>query len=149
MSYIKGLTDERTKDKRRITELIQETNDKDRNIQVLHAQLNSIQHPQQQQIQSYQVEFQRLRDENTQLKQHLSQQHFQQQQQVAPMNILPTNNESSDVQFRVLSEQVKKLSVDNGNLEKQLKARETAFRDFQKEKRGFNSVKKFFSFKKK
>ena len=139
---VKELNEELNNEKRRINDLIKETNDKDRNIQLLHAQLTTIQHPQQQ-MQTFQVELQRLSEENMQLKQHLAQQkqHFQQQQQqqqqqqFAPMNLASSNGgEPVNAQIRVLSEQMKKLSVDNGNLEKQLKARDASLKDTQKER---------------
>jgi hypothetical protein len=141
MKRIKELTDECANDKRRINDLLKETNDKDINIQVLHAQLNSIQHPQQQ-FQSFQVELKRLTEENMQLKQRVAQQqqHFQQQQQLSSMNLLNNNNnntppvDATNAQVRVLSEQMKKLSVDNGNFEKQLKAKELLIKEGQKEK---------------
>jgi hypothetical protein len=124
MKLIKELTDERSNDKHRINELMKETNEKDLNIQVLHAQLNSRQHPQQQ-IQSYQVEFKRLSEENMQLKQ---QQHFQ-QQQLSSLNFMNNNGDSTNIQVRVLSDQIKKLSVDNGNLEKQLKSKDLLIKE--------------------
>ena len=67
MKRIKELTDECNNDKRRINDLLKETNDKDINIQVLHAQLNACQHPQQQ-LQTYQVEFKRLTEEKSAIK---------------------------------------------------------------------------------
>jgi hypothetical protein len=134
---IQELTDERNNDKRRINELLKETNDKDLNIQVLHAQLSTIQHPQQQ-MQTFQAEFKRLSEENMQLKQRLAQQqqqHFQQQQQLSSLNLVSNNGtDSANAQLRVISEQIKKLSVDNGNLEKQVKTKELLLKDGQKEK---------------
>jgi hypothetical protein len=138
---IKELTDERNNDKCRINDLIKETTEKDLNIQVLHAQLNACQQPQQQ-IQTYQAEFKRLTEENMQLKQRLAQQQqqFQQQQQLSSMNLINNNNnnnnngDAANVQVRVISDQIKKLSVDNGNLEKQLKAKELLIKEIQKEK---------------
>jgi len=141
MKRMKDLNDELAHDKRRINELINDGKEKDFTIQGLRAQLNAFQHPQQQ-IQPYQLQIQRLTDENIQLKQRLSQQQQYIQQQLPSMNLLNNNNnnhnnsnsEPSDVQLRVLSEQVKKLSVDNGNLEKQLKSKDQTYKDFQKEK---------------
>jgi hypothetical protein len=135
MKRIKELTDEHNNDKRRINDLLKETNDKEINIQVLHAQLNASQHPQQQ-LQTYQVELKRLSEENTQLKQHLTQQQQfqQQQQQLSSMNLINNNGDSSNVQVRVISDQIKKLSVDNGNLEKKLKAKDLLIKEGQKEK---------------
>jgi hypothetical protein len=133
MKRIIELTDERNNDKRRIAELVKETNEKDNNLQVLRVQLNSVQHPQQQ-LQSYQVEFKRLTEENMQLKQRLSQQH----QQLSSLNLTHNNNnnnnDSTNVQVRVLTEQIKKLSVDNGNLEKQLNTKDLVIKEAQKEK---------------
>lgn len=133
MKHIKVLTDELNNDKRRISELVKETNEKDRNIQVLHAQLNACQQPQQQ-LQTYQAESKRLTEENNQLKQRLTQQ--QQQPQFSPMSLINNNNNTDpgNVQVRVLSDQIKKLSVDNGNFEKQLKAKELLIKEIQKEK---------------
>ena len=139
MKRIKDLTDECNNDKRRIGELMKEANEKDMSIQVLHAQLNSIQHPQQQ-LQSYQVELKRVTDENIQLKQRIAQQqqHFQQQQQLSSMNLISNNNnnntDSTNIQVRVLSDQMKKLSVDNGNLEKQVNNKDLIIKELQKEK---------------
>jgi len=128
MKRIKELTDELNSDKRRINDLLKETNEKEINIQVLHAQLNACQHPQQQ-LQTYQVELKRLTEENHQLKQR-----FTQQQQLSSMNLITNNGDSSNVQVRVISDQIKKLSVDNGNLEKQLKAKDLLIKEGQKEK---------------
>jgi len=128
MKRIKELTDELNSDKRRINDLLKETNDKEINIQVLHAQLNACQQPQQQ-LQTYQVEYKRLTEENYQLKQHLTQ-----QQQLSSMNLINNNGDSSNIQVRVISDQIKKLSVDNGNLEKQLKAKDLLIKEGQKEK---------------
>ncbi len=135
MKRIKELTDECNNDKRRIGELMKESNEKDMNIQVLHAQLNSIHNPQQQ-LQTYQTQLKRLTDENMQLKQSFTQQqHFQQQQQLSSMNLINNNNpDSTNIQVRVLSDQMKKLSVDNGNLEKQVNNKDLIIKELQKEK---------------
>ncbi len=52
------------------------------------------------------------------------------------MNNNSNNNtsDSTNAQVRVLSDQIKKLSVDNGNLEKQLKAKDLSIKEGQKEK---------------
>lgn len=141
MQRMKELTDELNHDKRRINDLIKDTNDKDLNIQMLRAQLNTIQHPQQQQMQTFQAEFQRLSEENGLLKQRLSQQqqHFQQQQQqqqqFSPLSLANNSGgEAGNAQLRVISDQIKKLSVDNGNLEKQLKTKDVSLKEGQKEK---------------
>jgi len=135
LKHIKELTDELNDDKRRINDLLKETNEKDTNIQVLHAQLNAFQQQPQQQLQTYQVELKRLTEENIQLKQRFAQQqHFQQQQQLSSMGLINNNTDSTNIQVRVLSDQIKKLSVDNGNLEKQLKTKELLIQEIQKEK---------------
>ncbi|CAM4764507.1 unnamed protein product [Rotaria magnacalcarata] len=136
MKRIQELTDERNNDKRLINELLKEKNEKEINIQVLHAQLNACQHPQQQ-IHKYEAEYQRLTEENMQLKQRLThqQQHFQQQQQqYSSLNIMNNNGDATNIQLRVLSEQTKKLSVDNANLEKQISAKDQLIKEVQKEK---------------
>ncbi|CAF3327086.1 unnamed protein product [Rotaria socialis] len=136
MKRIQELTDERNNDKRLINELLKEKNEKEINMQVLHAQLNACQHPQQQ-IHKYEAEYQRLTEENMQLKQRLThqQQHFQQQQQqYSSLNIMNNNGDATNIQLRVLSEQTKKLSVDNANLEKQTNAKDQLIKEVQKEK---------------
>jgi len=137
MKHIKDLTDELNNDKRRINDLVKETNEKDINIQVLRSQLSTVQHPQQQ-FQTYEVEYRRLNEENMQLKQRLAQQqqHFQQQQQqLSSLNLINNNNtEPTNVQARVLNDQIRKLSIDNGKLEKQLSAKELLTKEIQKEK---------------
>jgi DNA-binding MarR family transcriptional regulator len=60
-----------------------------------------------------------------QLKQ---QQHFQ-QQQLSSLNFMNNNGDSTNIQVRVLSDQIKKLSVDNGNLEKQLKSKDLLIKE--------------------
>ncbi|CAF3323627.1 unnamed protein product [Rotaria socialis] len=136
MKRVQELTDERSNDKRLINELLKEKNEKEINMQVLHAQLNACQHPQQQ-IHKYEAEYQRLTEENMQLKQRLThqQQHFQQQQQqYSSLNIMNNNGDATNIQLRVLSEQTKKLSVDNANLEKQTNAKDQLIKEVQKEK---------------
>ncbi len=136
MKHIKDLTDELNNDKRRINDLVKETNEKDINIQVLRSQLSTVQHPQQQ-FQTYEVEYRRLNEENMQLKQRLAQQqqHFQQQQQqLSSLNLINNNTEPTNVQARVLNDQIRKLSIDNGKLEKQLSAKELLTKEIQKEK---------------
>jgi hypothetical protein len=137
MKHIKDLTDELNNDKRRINDLVKETNEKDINIQVLRSQLSTVQHPQQQ-FQTYEVEYRRLNEENMQLKQRLAQQqqHFQQQQQqLSSLNLINNNNtEPTNVQARVLNDQIRKLSIDNGKLEKQLSVKELLTKEIQKEK---------------
>jgi hypothetical protein len=137
LKHIKELTDELNDDKRRINDLLKETNEKDINIQVLHAQLNACQQQPQQQLQTYQAELKRLTEENIQFKQRFAQQqHFQQQQQqqLSSMGLINNNTDSTNIQVRVLSDQIKKLSVDNGNFEKQLKTKELLIQEIQKEK---------------
>ncbi len=136
MKHIKDLTDELNNDKRRINDLVKETNENDINIQVLRSQLSTVQHPQQQ-FQTYEVEYRRLNEENMQLKQRLAQQqqHFQQQQQqLSSLNLINNNTEPTNVQARVLNDQIRKLSIDNGKLEKQLSAKELLTKEIQKEK---------------
>ena len=143
MKRIKELTEELNGGKRRINDLTKDNNDKDRNIQLLHAQLTNIQHPQQQ-MQTFQAELQRLSEENMQLKQRLAQQqqHFQQQQQqqqqqFAPLNLTNSNGgELDNTKMRVINEQIKKLSVENGNLEKQLTVKDASLKDIQKDREG-------------
>ena len=47
LKHIQELTDELNNEKRRINDLIKEKNEKDMNIQILHTQLDSLQHQQQ------------------------------------------------------------------------------------------------------
>ena len=137
MKRMKELTDELQKEKRRINDLTREKTDKEREIQILHAQLDSIQHKQpvsnapqqqQQQTQALQLQLQRVTEENLHLRQQLT----QQQENVAAQ----ANNtgDAGNVQFRVLSEHMKKLSVDNANLDKKASRFESLAGEAQKQK---------------
>jgi hypothetical protein len=141
---IKDLNDERNTDRRRINDLLKEKADKDMNIQILHAQLEALkQHQQapvqlntqqQHQFHAMQLQLQRLTEENSQLNQRLSQQqqHFQ-QQHLSSINAVNTND-SGNMQLRVMSEHMKKLSVDNANMEKKVAANELLIKQLQKDK---------------
>jgi len=122
MKRIKELTDELNTEKRRNNDLLKDKSDKEREIQILHAQLDTIQHQQeptpahpQQKIQTLELQLKRITEENIHLNHQLSQ-----QQQLAASNLTNTDN-SSNMRVQVLSEQIKKLSVDNANLEKKSK----------------------------
>jgi len=106
---VKELTDELNTEKipkkRRINDLLKEKNDKEREIQILHAQFDSVQHKQQptqvnpQQIQTLQLQLQRVTEESLRLTH---------QQQLTATNLI-NNGDSSNVQVRVLSDQMKKI----------------------------------------
>jgi hypothetical protein len=131
MRRIKELTDELNTEKRRNNELLKDKSDKEREIQILHAQLDSIHHKHeptsshssQQKLQTLELQLQRITEDNIRLNQQLSQQ-------------LTTSNtgDSSNIKVQVLSEQIKKLSVDNGNLEKKAHSNELLAKEAQKEK---------------
>lgn len=133
MKRIQELTDELNNNKRQISDLLNEKNEKDNDIQVLRAQLNTYQ-PQQQ----IQAEFKRLTDENKQLKQQLA------QQQYTSLSIINSNADTTNAQLRVLIEQTKKLSVDNANLEKQLQAKDLLIKEEQKAKDDLTHTHKQF-----
>jgi beta-galactosidase/beta-glucuronidase len=134
MKRVKELTDELNTEKRRINVFLKEKSDKEKEIQILHAQLDTIQHKQQPsqihppQNQTLQLQLQRLTEENI----HLNQQLTQQQQLTA--SSLINNGDSTNVQVRVLSDQIKKLSVDNANLEKKANSNELLAKEAHKEK---------------
>jgi metal-dependent amidase/aminoacylase/carboxypeptidase family protein len=145
---IRELTEELSNEKRRSNELQSDKHGKEMNIQMLKAQIDALQHQHQptqlnsqqqhlQQFQAMQLQLQRLTEENMKLTQRLSQQqHFQQQQQqqqLASLNPMGSND-AGNMQVRVLSEQMKKLSVDNAAWEKKAEAHEGAFKQAQKEK---------------
>ncbi|CAF0896295.1 unnamed protein product [Rotaria sordida] len=140
MKHIKELTDELNAEKLRNNVLLKEKNDKEHDIQMLHVRLNSIQHKhesinahpqqQQQQIQKLELQLQRVTEENIHLNQQLAQ---HQQQQLVTSNLIHTGD-SSNLRLQVLSEQIKKLSVDNAHLEKKAKSNELLAHEAQKER---------------
>ena len=123
MKRVKDLTDELNEEKRRNNELLKDKTVKEREIQLLRVQLDATQqnksqtNQSQQQLQTLQVQLQRLTEENLRLTQ-------QQLQSIDPSN----------AQLQVLSEQIRKLSVDNANLEKKLHSHENIVQEVQKEK---------------
>ena len=149
--YVRELTEELNNEKRRSNELQADRHSKEMNIQMLKAQIDALQQQQrqptnsnsqqqqqqqqQQQFQLLQSQLQRLTEENMKLSQQRSQQqHFQQQQpQLSSLNPMGSND-AGNMQVRVLSEQMKKLSVDNAAWEKKAEAHEVAFKQAQKEK---------------
>jgi hypothetical protein len=134
MKRIKELTDELNTEKRRNNDLLKDKSDKEREIQILHAQLDSVLHKHestpsvvhpQQKLQTLELQLKRITEENI----HLNHQLSQQQQQFAA----PNPGDSSNMQVHVLSEQIKKLSVDNANLEKKAHSNELLAKEAQKE----------------
>ncbi|CAF3407819.1 unnamed protein product [Rotaria sp. Silwood1] len=138
MKRVKELTDELNTEKVRNNVLLKEKSEKEREIQQLHAQLDSVHHkhesinahPQQQhqQIQKLELQLQRVTEENIHLNHQLAQ-----QQQLAASNLIHTGD-ASNLKIQVLSDQIKKLSVDNGHLEKKAKSNELLAKEAQKEK---------------
>jgi hypothetical protein len=135
MKHIKELTDELNIEKRRNNDLLKEKNDKEREIQILHAQLDSVQHKHeptsahpQQKIQTLELQLQRITEENIHLNHRLA------QQQQLPASNLTNTGDSSNIQVQVLSEQIKKLSVDNAHWEKKAHSNELLAKEAQKEK---------------
>ena len=138
MKRLKELTDELNTEKRRINDLLKEKNEKERDIQILHAQLDAVQHkqqaapsnskpqPQNQEVQQLQVQLQRLTEENQRLTKQVA-------QQSASSNATSNGGDSNNAQVRVLSEQMKKLSVDNATLDKKAKSLESRVEEAQKQ----------------
>ncbi|CAF1140892.1 unnamed protein product [Adineta steineri] len=129
---LKELTDELNTEKRRNNDLVKEKAEKQREIQMLHAQLDSVQHktdstqahqPQQQKLE---LQLKRLTEENLRLNQQLT-------QHLTTSNVTNTGD-ASNMKFQVLSEQMKKLSVDNANWEKKAHSNELLAKEAQKEK---------------
>ena len=119
---MQDLTHELQVEKRRNHELLKEKQDKDREIQILHAQLDSIQ--QKSDLSNpIQLELKRLTEENHQLSRQLNQ-----QQPSA------SSSQASEMKVQVLSEQIKKLSVDNATWEKKATTNELLIKEVQKEK---------------
>ena len=147
---VRELTEELGDEKRRNHDLQIDKHGKEMTIQMLKAQIDALQHQQQptqlnpqqqqQQQQQFQSQLHRLKEENMRVNQLLSQQqHFQQQQQQQQQQQLASlnpmgSNDAGNMQVRVLSEQMKKLSVDNAAWEKKAEAHEAAFKQAQKEK---------------
>jgi chromosome segregation ATPase len=138
MKRLKELTDELNTEKRRNNDLLKEKSDREREIQILHAQLDSIQYKHeptsphsQQNIQTLELQLKRVAEENIHLNHQLAQQ--QQQQQLTTSNLTNTGD-LSNMKVQVLSEQIKKLSVDNANLEKKANSNESLAKEAQKEK---------------
>jgi hypothetical protein len=136
MKHIKELTNELNAEKRRNNDLLKEKNDKEREIQILHAQLDSTQHKTepsskahpQQKLQTLELQLQRITEDNILLTQQLA----QQKQHVA--SNLINSNDAANMKVQVLSEQIKKLSVDNANWEKKANSNELLAKEAQKEK---------------
>ena len=148
MTRIKDLTDQLNNEKRRVNDLMRAVNDKDLNIQALHARLDvskqqqpptQLNAQQQSQFQTLQLQIQRLTEDNIQLNQSLAQQqqqqqqqHFQQQQFSSLNTINP--NDPVHMQNRILNEQMKKVSLDNAEWEKTVKTKQALVQQVQKEK---------------
>ena len=87
-----------------------------------------VNQPQQQEhIQTLELQLKRLTEENIHLNQQLT------QQQHTSSNLINIGA-STNVKIQVLSEQVKKLSIDNANWEKQAHNNELLAKEIQKEK---------------
>lgn len=115
---MQDLTQQLQIEKRRNHELLKEKQDTDREIQILHAQLDSAQ--QKSDLSNpIQLELKRLTDENQQLNRQLNQQ---------------PSSQASEMKVQVLSEQIKKLSVDNATWEKKATTNEVLLKEIQKEK---------------
>ncbi|CAF0877046.1 unnamed protein product [Rotaria sp. Silwood1] len=101
----------------------QRNKNKPESAQILHAQLHSVQHKheptqvnqlqQQEYIQTLELQLKRLTEEN--------------------IHLINTGA-STNVKIQVLGEQIKKLSIDNANLEKQAHRNELLAKEAQKEK---------------
>ncbi|CAF0821753.1 unnamed protein product [Rotaria sp. Silwood1] len=101
----------------------QRNKNKTESAQILHAQLHSVQHKheptqvnqlqQQEYIQTLELQLKRLTEEN--------------------IHLINTGA-STNVKIQVLGEQIKKLSIDNANLEKQAHRNELLAKEAQKEK---------------
>ena len=148
LTRIKDLADQLNNEKRRVNDLSKAVNDKDLNIQALHARLDASQHQQppaqlnaqqQNQFQTLQLQVQRLTEDNIQLTQRLAQQQqqqqktFQQQQQFSSLNAI-NPNDPVHMQNHILNEQMKKLSLANAEWEKNVKASQAVVQQAQKEK---------------
>jgi len=138
MKRIKELTDELNTEKRRNNELLKDKSDKEREIQILHAQLDSIHHKHeptsshssQQKLQTLELQLQRITEDNIRLNQQFT---------------TSNTDDSSNIKVQVLSEQIKKLSVDNGNLEKKAHSKELLAKEAQKEKEDLIRYESFFN----
>jgi len=136
MKRVKELTNELNTEKRRNNDLLKEKSDKERELQILHAQLDSVQrktestqaHPQQQKLQTLELQLKRLTEDNIHLNQQLA------QQQQLTTSSLVNNGDSSNLKVQILNDQMKKLSVDNANLEKKANSNELLVKEAQKEK---------------
>jgi hypothetical protein len=134
IKHIKELTVELNAEKRRNNDLLKEKIDKEREIQILHAQLDSTQqktesssskvHPQQK-LQTLELQLQRVTEDNILLTQQLAQH--------TASNLINTND-AVNMKLQVLSEQIKKLSVDNANWEKKANSNELLAKEAHKEK---------------
>lgn len=118
-------------EKRRIQELLRERDDKEKTIQSLRNQFDAFQQQrnsaqlttqQQHQVQTLQLQNQRLTEDNLQLNKILSQQQS--------LN----TNDASKMQLRLLQEQIEKVSVKNGDYEKKIKVAEALIEKSQKER---------------
>ena len=119
---MKQLNDELNLERRRYNDLLNEKNNKEREIQILQTQLNSSQHKNERihvESQTLELQVQRITKENN--------------QQLSTSNIMNIGN-ATNLQIQVLSEQVKKLSVDNANWEKKVKNNELLIKEIQHEK---------------
>jgi hypothetical protein len=131
---VKELTAELNAEQRRNNDLLKEKSDKEREIQILHAQLDSTQHKvesptskvnPQQKLQSLELQLQRVTEDNIHLTQQLAQH---------TASTLTNTNDAGNVKLQVLSDQMKKLSVDNANLEKKAHSNELLAKEAHKEK---------------
>ena len=132
---VKELTAELNAEKRRNNELLKEKADKEREIQILHAQLDSTHHKvestssskgnPQQKLQALELQLQRVTEDNIHLTQQLAQQ---------TASTLTSTSDAGNMKVQVLSEQIKKLSVDNANLEKKAHSNELLAKEAHKEK---------------
>jgi len=131
MKALKDLTNQLNAEKHRNNDLLKDKNDKEREIQILHAQLDSVQHRTEPStvsppVQALEFQLKRITEENRLLTHQLA----QQQQQLATSNL----SNASIMQVQVLTEEIKKLSVINGNLEKKVHGHDLLVQEAQKER---------------
>lgn len=111
---MKELVDELNAEKRRNQELLKEKQEKERENQILHAQLDSA----HQQKQGAAAQPKRATEDNL---------------QQAQSNVNATAD-AANMKLQMLSEQLKKLSMDNASWEKKAHSNELLAKEAQKEK---------------
>ena len=121
-------------EKRRISDLLREKNEKEHAIQVLRNQLSTVQHQQQPAIQmnaqqqhhyqELQKELQRSNEDNYQLSKRLE------QQKLSSSNH-PNSSDSVQSQLQVMTNELKRLAMENSSWEKKVKANDEILKKSQ------------------